>query len=219
MKKNNGVTLIALVITIIVLLILAGVAIAYVVGDNGVISNTMKMEVETAKGEVRDHFLLLLNTELVCASADISGTTIDIGTRYNEPKLINFLKGNQNFSGTDHAEEGVIKCIEEFKNPTSSDDVKDIIAKGGEEDSKTIKNKYRVISSSLSPEGDKYGVGKNISDGNIFTLEAITEEETDEDGNKTGNILSTGKFELKYYDKDGNEEVLETISLYVTNQS
>lgn len=212
MKKNNGVTLIALIITIIVLLILAGVAISYVVGDNGIISNTMKMEVETAKGEVRDHFLLLLNTELVCASADISGTTIDIGTRYNEPKLINFLMGNQNFSGTDHAEEGVIKCIEEFENSTSND-VKDITAKGGEEGSKTIKNKYRVISSSLSPEGEKYGVGNNISDGNIFTLEAVTEDGED------GTILSTGKFELKYYDKDGNEEVLEKISLYVTNQS
>ncbi|MCI8637548.1 MAG: hypothetical protein HFJ36_07065 [Clostridia bacterium] len=33
-KKNNGITLIALVITIIVLLILAGVAIATLTGEN-----------------------------------------------------------------------------------------------------------------------------------------------------------------------------------------
>ena len=37
-KKNNGITLIALVITIIVLLILAGVSIAMLTGDNGILT-------------------------------------------------------------------------------------------------------------------------------------------------------------------------------------
>ena len=36
-KKEKGITLVALVITIIVLLILAGVTISLVVGDNGVV--------------------------------------------------------------------------------------------------------------------------------------------------------------------------------------
>ena len=40
MKDKNGITLVALVITIIVLLILAGVSIALVVGDNGIISRS-----------------------------------------------------------------------------------------------------------------------------------------------------------------------------------
>ena len=38
MKKQNGITLIALVITIVVLLILAGVSMAMVLGDNGILS-------------------------------------------------------------------------------------------------------------------------------------------------------------------------------------
>ena len=38
MKKERGITLIALVITIIVLLILAGVSISLVVGENGILS-------------------------------------------------------------------------------------------------------------------------------------------------------------------------------------
>jgi len=38
MKKNKGITLIALVLTIIVLLILAGVTIATLTGDNGILS-------------------------------------------------------------------------------------------------------------------------------------------------------------------------------------
>lgn len=36
--KNNGITLVALVVTIVVLLILAGVSISLVLGDNGLIS-------------------------------------------------------------------------------------------------------------------------------------------------------------------------------------
>lgn len=38
MKENKGITLIALVITIIVLIILAGVSIAMLTGNNGIIS-------------------------------------------------------------------------------------------------------------------------------------------------------------------------------------
>ena len=41
-KANRGITLIALVITIIVLLILAGVAIATLTGDNRIINKSRK---------------------------------------------------------------------------------------------------------------------------------------------------------------------------------
>ncbi len=39
-KNKNGITLIALVITIIVLLILAGVSLNMLLGDNGVLTKT-----------------------------------------------------------------------------------------------------------------------------------------------------------------------------------
>lgn len=41
-KEQKGVTLIALVITIIVLLILAGVSIAFLTGDNGILNKATK---------------------------------------------------------------------------------------------------------------------------------------------------------------------------------
>ena len=47
-KKNKGITLIALVITIIVLLILAGVSIAMLTGDNGILSQAQKAKSETS---------------------------------------------------------------------------------------------------------------------------------------------------------------------------
>ena len=46
-KERRGVTLIALVITIIVLLILAGVTIAMLTGDNGIISKAMQAKTKT----------------------------------------------------------------------------------------------------------------------------------------------------------------------------
>ena len=42
LKESKGITLIALVITIIVLLILAGVTIATLTGDNGILTKAVK---------------------------------------------------------------------------------------------------------------------------------------------------------------------------------
>lgn len=54
MKNQKGITLVALVITIVVLLILAGVTISMVMGDNGVLSNSQKAKEESAKGTSND---------------------------------------------------------------------------------------------------------------------------------------------------------------------
>ena len=46
-KKSNGITLIALVITIIVLLILAGVTIATLTGENGILTKASDAKEDT----------------------------------------------------------------------------------------------------------------------------------------------------------------------------
>ena len=53
-KEKKGITLIALVITIIVLLILAGVTIAALSGDNGILQNATKAKEETEIGNEKD---------------------------------------------------------------------------------------------------------------------------------------------------------------------
>ena len=52
MKKKDGITLIALVITIIVLLILAGITISFVLGDNGIIAKARKASIVTRRASV-----------------------------------------------------------------------------------------------------------------------------------------------------------------------
>ena len=48
MRNNKGVTLVALVITIIVLLILAGVSLAMLTGDSGILTNADQAKKDTA---------------------------------------------------------------------------------------------------------------------------------------------------------------------------
>ena len=54
LKSNKGITLIALVITIVVLLILAGVTIAALSGPNGILSNANKAKEQTAESGARE---------------------------------------------------------------------------------------------------------------------------------------------------------------------
>ena len=53
MKNNKGITLVALVITIIVLLILAGVSISMVVGENGVLNRATNAADKTSEADVK----------------------------------------------------------------------------------------------------------------------------------------------------------------------
>ena len=57
-KEKKGITLIALVITIIVLLILAGVTIATLTGDNGILTQTTKAKEESEKAEIIEQIQL-----------------------------------------------------------------------------------------------------------------------------------------------------------------
>ena len=54
MKKNKGITLVALVVTIVVLLILAGVSINLVLGNNGIIAIAKDAETKSAEASQND---------------------------------------------------------------------------------------------------------------------------------------------------------------------
>ncbi len=54
MRKNKGITLVALVVTIVVLLILAGVSINLVLGNNGIIAKAKDAETKSAEASQND---------------------------------------------------------------------------------------------------------------------------------------------------------------------
>ena len=61
MKNNKGITLIALVVTIIVLLILAGVSIAMLTGQNGILNKASDAGEETAVANAKEKVTLAIN--------------------------------------------------------------------------------------------------------------------------------------------------------------
>ncbi len=71
MKSNKGVTLIALVITIIVLLILAGVSISLVVGDSGVFTRGRDATTKTQIAGLEE----AVNRAVASAQGEYTGTT------------------------------------------------------------------------------------------------------------------------------------------------
>ncbi len=82
MNKQKGITLVALVITIIVLLILAGVTMAALSGPNGILSNAVKANEETAKSQAREAVSLAVSEILTQYYVDdtTGGTPTDITT-------------------------------------------------------------------------------------------------------------------------------------------
>ena len=60
-QRQEGITLIALVVTIVVLLILAGTSIALLTGDNGIITNAQKSQMENTKSEVIEKMNMAYN--------------------------------------------------------------------------------------------------------------------------------------------------------------
>ena len=85
MKKNKGITLIALVITIIVLLILAGVTIATLTGDNGILTKAQEASEDTKRANAEEQVKLAVQ-----ASYGTDGK-INMDTLNNELKKIEGL--------------------------------------------------------------------------------------------------------------------------------
>lgn len=72
---RKGITLIALVITIIVLLILAGVSIATLTGENGILTRANDAKEKTEESEIREKIKLCALSSRINTSGDISYAT------------------------------------------------------------------------------------------------------------------------------------------------
>ena len=59
-EKNNGITLIALVITIVVLIILAGISISVILGENGLVAKAKRAAVQTEEANANDEMSMYM---------------------------------------------------------------------------------------------------------------------------------------------------------------
>ena len=80
MKEGKGITLIALVVKIVVLLILAGASIAMLTGNNGIITQAKTAKQENKKGEIKE--------ELELEIADMRTTKATKGEELTQQEVI-----------------------------------------------------------------------------------------------------------------------------------
>ena len=62
-KKQNGITLIALVITIIILLILSGISLSAIIGNNGILNKSTQAKQQTDLSQEKEYiaFFIAIN--------------------------------------------------------------------------------------------------------------------------------------------------------------
>ena len=75
MSKNRGITLIALVITIIVLLLLASVSISMLMGENGILTQANESKIYTALGSIKEE-INLYKTEKILEGESVTAETL-----------------------------------------------------------------------------------------------------------------------------------------------
>ena len=147
MNNNKGLTLVALVITIIVLLILAGVTIYMMLGNNGVLNKSKTVEIEFNKGEVLEELNIIISEKYLDAyhKATKDGK-VTIEKYYNGKKVILFLLGHSGGeNGDDETTFDSTKYIEELEGFTNTD-----------QDSR-----YFINLDTLKRKIEKYGKGTN----------------------------------------------------------
>ena len=97
LKQNKGITLVALVITIIVLLILAGVSISLVVGDNGILTQSKGSSDATKIGQMQEALQIAMSDTQTAYFADYStNASTGFDAAVNQVTLAKSLK-NQGY--------------------------------------------------------------------------------------------------------------------------
>lgn len=127
-KSTKGITLISLVVTIIILLILAGVTIATLMGDNGLITRANDAKIATEIADIKEQ----IQTEILSEQAGNQGNILDssletillkYGTLSNEEKLIDktltTTKGNHEIKVSDIFNGTTVKDVP--KDPVIAD--------------------------------------------------------------------------------------------------
>ena len=196
-KNEKGITLIALVVTIIVILVLAGISIVMLTGENGIITNAITANRATRGGEVKERVALEVSNNKILEYTN--------RTQKTRAEVIEEL-----------AEEGKLTA-EEVALLTDEENPTDVITIGG------ITINFGLLpGTSALTIGSVYTddmIGQSITySANGCSEWIVLGPELDSSGNRTGNVLITSKDPIEdgftlnetakawlYYDKKSGE--------------
>ena len=174
-KKNGGITLIALVITIIVLLILAGVTIATLTGDNGILTKAQEASEDTKRANAEEQVKLA-----VAASIGTDGK-INMDTLNNELKKID----NLTYKGSPISDSNKITSLPDTVNVDGYDVT--INGNGSVGDNGGNDNTETIVEGVTIPDGFYY-VGGSKAEGIV-----ISDDPNDENKGTSWEVAKTLK--------------------------
>lgn len=196
-SEKNGITLVALVVTIIILLILAGVAIASLGGENGLISKTKLAKEKYAISEAKEKLELKI-TELRIEEeskgesltkedlAKLNNDEIDVGSTESFPVQVIYGKYkfnvDENFVVTyvGEANQTIVTYTTDPEGYTNQDKVQILIK---------VSNPKEII----YPDGDK------------LIVDGATERGVDYD------VTANGTYTFKVIDNENNEVIKDVV--------
>ena len=116
-RKQRGITLMALIVTIIVLLILAGISISMVAGDNGIIKQATEAKEKTEIAAIEEKIKLAVSSALMDGLGSINYSDLDTELK-NE-----FGEGGYTISPESDADEWTVTVEDVTYQVTASGDV------------------------------------------------------------------------------------------------
>lgn len=149
MKKDNGFSAMGLIITIIILLVLAFVAVHFLFGNDGIVNKLKNKDTEYNKTEVVEQINLIIKQKYFGDSKYALENKKDINEIYNETTLFQYLIENN--------------YIEQLK------DINDNV----------IADQYFIKTENLNGDIVSYEVKENGSEGNgtkVFKIKKVEEK-------------------------------------------
>ena len=203
-KSNKGITLIALVISIIVMIMLATVSLNMTIGENGILTQAQDAKLKQEEADIETEVMsgiASLDTEYYQKATADTGITID--SIYNMSSLAKYVNGKIN--GFNYNKNGT--SVVYFTNKTGSYTVK--FDKEG--NAKTYKgiyvNKYDTIQISMDKNDT---IDLSTDDEDIIWIDVSNEVPLDNNNftkNDNGTVIIKG---FKNKGKD-NEELVATV--------
>ena len=175
-REQKAITLIALVITIIVLLILAGVTISMLTGENGILTKASNAKEQMKIGEAKEEIKLAITEEQIRAN-----TGENLGNVFKYGNVWNDLRKKD-------------EKLEVTENTTDSSHT--ILYKGYYFKIDKDKNVIYIGEAGPEPEETEYTIVYNKNDGSEEKLEQIVEKGTE-------TTLDTSKFTRDGYKIEG----------------
>lgn len=181
MKKDKGITLVVLVITVIVMLILAGISVNMLIGENGIIEKTKIAKQENIKGQIKEELeLQITDTNLQKITKNEEVSKQEIVDKLSEIGVI-----------ITNSDNGIVQG--EYKNYEITIDKNYNVTVGEELTGEKPVGKIQILTQQEELEEVRLQVTANITKGKIEAIEALNGAVLLEEVSETEKIFKVTK--------------------------